>query len=946
MDSGAKYWAFISYSQRDDAFCQWLHKSLESYRLPRHLVGTPGRDGPVPERLYPVFRDRDELPGAADLGEKLHQALQQSRCLVVICSPHSAKSQWVNEEVRSFKALGREDRVFPVIIDGEPYAGDERECFPAAIRLRVASDGSLSDQPAEPLAADARANKDGRSAALLKLIAGILNVDYAALVQRDHERRIRRLKMLGAVATGLTLLFAGLAGYAYQQKQQAELREREARSRQLANQARLQLQSEPDLAMLLALAALDSADTVDARGALLGTLQSGAGMVQVQRCPNHVVAAALSPDGRQVACGTQQGELHLLDHGKPARLFKRLGGRAQQVVYAPDGSQLAVSAPMPGPQCQSENPTGCEWTDQVLIFERASGTPTTYINALGEALSGALVFSPNSRWLFVAKRDGRLAVVDRASQETLLEPTPGGSGFTALAISADGQQIMAGSQNGELVPYQWDGENLLRQPACRLSASAVTDLRWHADGWWVRRADASLSQITPCSARMWLPARSGPRATGIQAEHRVAVAADGRFAYATPNDALILQDDAQAGAPLAGHRKHILGLWFDAAELVSVDYGGKVIRWNPAATAPRRELAAAPADVRRMVFSGNGEHVAGVLRDGRIALWHTESGRLLRVSAEGHAAVGNRADDFRGTAISYLDRDRFLVSGGVRGDLILWDAATLTPLRRVDGHSCDDNKPCFVNALAWNAQRQLLASAGLDGTALLWRLPQLERIATLRHPKAVNGLAWNDSGQALATASTDRQLRLWAWDGKTAQEQRYPGVHAHVADAALRSVRYTEGDSRLISAGLDGTIVQWDTARRQPTALAFEGAPGQLLLAVPDTRGAWLATGHNGDAAMLWDYPSGRALQALPNPALRNSHHVEFSPDGRWLAVAGIAQGSGIAPLTLWQLDVPAWRNAACHKANRELTAEERRALGVIGQGNLCQTPSAREPAR
>ena len=54
-----KYWAFISYSHRDKRWAEWLHSQLETYRIPRRLVGTPGRDGAVPARLFPIFRFDD-----------------------------------------------------------------------------------------------------------------------------------------------------------------------------------------------------------------------------------------------------------------------------------------------------------------------------------------------------------------------------------------------------------------------------------------------------------------------------------------------------------------------------------------------------------------------------------------------------------------------------------------------------------------------------------------------------------------------------------------------------------------------------------------------------------------------------------------------------------------------------------------------------------------------
>ena len=73
-----RYKAFISYSHRDELWATWLHKSLESYRPPKQLVGTQTARGPVPRRLNPVFRDREELASATDLGEHLNAALRDS----------------------------------------------------------------------------------------------------------------------------------------------------------------------------------------------------------------------------------------------------------------------------------------------------------------------------------------------------------------------------------------------------------------------------------------------------------------------------------------------------------------------------------------------------------------------------------------------------------------------------------------------------------------------------------------------------------------------------------------------------------------------------------------------------------------------------------------------------------------------------------------------------
>src|SRR6185436_18206202 len=156
-----KYWAFISYSSKDAAVATKLHRKLETYRIPRALVGRPGRDEPVPAKLFPIFRDRDELPLSADLGATIQDALRASRYLVVLCSPASAASRWVNEEIRYFKSLGREDRILAIILSGRPNASNSpssatAECFSPALRYRVNASGELTPTRAEPIAGDVR----------------------------------------------------------------------------------------------------------------------------------------------------------------------------------------------------------------------------------------------------------------------------------------------------------------------------------------------------------------------------------------------------------------------------------------------------------------------------------------------------------------------------------------------------------------------------------------------------------------------------------------------------------------------------------------------------------------------------------------------------------------------------------------------------------------------
>jgi len=244
-DASYAYRAFISYSHRDKQTAMRLHRTIESYRIPAKLVGTATPVGVTPRRVAPIFRDRDELPASADLGGELRAALQRSMFLIVICSPASAKSQYVYEEILQFKRMhGGEARVLALIVGGTPYGSDipgreDEECFPRSLRFRLGADGELSDQPAEPIAADMRPDADGWRLAYLKLIAGLTGLKLADLVQRETQRRMQRLAMVATGSAMGMVVTGALAFYANERRieanQQRLIAQREAAAARAAS---------------------------------------------------------------------------------------------------------------------------------------------------------------------------------------------------------------------------------------------------------------------------------------------------------------------------------------------------------------------------------------------------------------------------------------------------------------------------------------------------------------------------------------------------------------------------------------------------------------------------------------------------------------------------------------------------------------------------------------
>lgn len=216
MNSAKEYFAFISYSRKDEGWAQWLAHEIEHFHLPLFLNG---RDD-LPKELRPVFRDVEEL-SAGNLPQQICQALETSKHLVVVCSPNSARSEWVNKEIEEFIQMGRTNRIFPFIIDGIAMCkdpNDPQECFPPALRnlpqgeervganvhekgqegkeLRTCNDCPLKTKKLVD-ANQGDINDKGRDAAVVKIVAGMLGVGFDMLwnrYERDKAEEERKNK--------------------------------------------------------------------------------------------------------------------------------------------------------------------------------------------------------------------------------------------------------------------------------------------------------------------------------------------------------------------------------------------------------------------------------------------------------------------------------------------------------------------------------------------------------------------------------------------------------------------------------------------------------------------------------------------------------------------------------------------------------------------------------
>ena len=195
-----KYFAFISYNSKDTSWGKKLQRKLEGYRMPATLCSEHGWER---KPIKPVFfAPTDIQPGG--LTAELQERLKASKNLVVICSPNSAKSEWVGKEIEFFHSLGRTKDIHFFIVDGIPHSGNpDTECFnPIVDTLGLPE--ILGANIHEKVFRSPWLN---RERAYVQLITKLLDVEFDSIWQR--HRRMLRQKIVAWIV-GIVVVLAAL----------------------------------------------------------------------------------------------------------------------------------------------------------------------------------------------------------------------------------------------------------------------------------------------------------------------------------------------------------------------------------------------------------------------------------------------------------------------------------------------------------------------------------------------------------------------------------------------------------------------------------------------------------------------------------------------------------------------------------------------------------------
>lgn len=846
-----EYFAFISYKREDEKWAKWLANELEHYHLPTTLNGKD-----LPKRLRPIFRDVDEL-SAGNLPEQIYHALSISKNLIVVCSPRSAKSEWVNKEIEDFRKIkgGKSENIYPFIIEGIPFSKDtDKECFPEKLRNLPENEERLGGNINE---------QGGRKAAVVKIIAGMLGVGFDSLWQKyERERRKNRNWLITATIIAFLCIF-GIASWMYWQNWKMKVN----RARFVAEKINTLIDEDDYLmAKLLALHILppNSPYTAEAELVLRRTELWESSVIKHNKS---VKGVAFSPDGNLLTTISTDGRVRIWN-SHSGRLLMTIEGNvgtnhASNISFCPNGKYIAaafwdkiyvwnaetgelIHEPYEGHTGTIYSVTFSPTGDSIVS---ASTDKTIRIWSVhkGEINQSPMVghtsavcyasFSPNGKYIVSASGDSTAIIWDVKSGKRVLSPLIGHNSYIYMAeYSPDGNRIVTASGDSTVIIWNAKtGKQIF--PPLKGHKGAVLSASFNSDGSRIVTASMDSTLI------LW-DAQTGGL---ISKQHKHSNTTN--FAQFSPSDDYIASAsedktvriwnlNVKKPVVLYGHTGAVYSVNYssDGKFIVSASEDGTLRLWDAKSLKLIREpFLGHNKYVTSAIFDLQGETVLSVSGDCTIRQWDSKTGKEIRAPLNGHDdaihsislskdgktfvtsssdnsikiwdtntyILKKKIDGFYGNYIyyaTYSPNGKYIISINLFGfSPIIWDSNTGMMLKDdYEGHFHNLTSVIFCND-------NNFITASKDKTLRLWDINKKTPLLTMEgHTDKINSLALSPNGKYALSTSDDKTIRVWELNS---------GVCVLVLEGHMSSVNaasFSPDGKQIVSASSDGIIYIWD----------------------------------------------------------------------------------------------------------------------------------------
>jgi len=163
--------------------------------------------------------------------------------------------------------------------------------------------------------------------------------------------------------------------------------------------------------------------------------------------------------------------------------------------------------------------------------------------------------------------------------------------------------------------------------------------------------------------------------------------------------------------------------------------------------------------------------------------------------------------------IAWSPNGIFLATGNADGRVDIWDTSqrdliqvnpfTGTPppketLTTLWGHSS------AVNAVAWNNDGSLLASASSDGSIRIWDINTHETIQIFENRSGINSIDWDSTGAFLASGSEDAIIRIW----NITTRELVTELEGH--QDAITDLDWHPDNTKIATSSKDNRVRVWD----------------------------------------------------------------------------------------------------------------------------------------